>query len=87
MIVIGKNVSKFTPVLLLHYASLCNNTCYKETQWLGVYRQSETRAGNHRHGNNTTAAPALRTPSYGEYFELHRDVLVNGTEAKQAPPY
>ena len=32
------------------------SVCYKETQWLGMYRQSETRAGNHRRHTRTRNA-------------------------------
>ena len=30
--------------------------CHKETQWLGMYRQSETRAGKHRRHTRTRKA-------------------------------
>ena len=41
-------------------SSLCarsdGHMCYKETQWLGMYTQSETREGTHRRHTRTRNA-------------------------------
>ena len=37
--------------------------CYKEMQWLGMYRNSETRAGNHRRHTRTRNASYQRRPT------------------------
>ena len=43
-------------LLLRFYLFRLRNSSYKETQWLGMHRQSETRAGNHRRRTRTRNA-------------------------------
>ena len=48
--------------------------CYNETQWLGMYRQSESRAGNHRSNSGRgCGAPHHRSVSVCVVSRPHSD--------------
>ena len=47
-----QNASQFTVCV----TTIGEKCCYRETQWSGMYRQSETRAGNHRMHTRTRNA-------------------------------
>ena len=51
-----------------HYAFVTcirhrSSGCYKETQWMSMYRQSKTRAGNHRRRTRSRNASHQRRPT------------------------